>query len=240
MVLVVLWQDDRPSTPAPSTWWVLAIAGFVAGAQVLVKVGPGAIACAVVVFFAASAGRRVRQIVIAVAAIAAGFLVPWFATGQPASALDPFIRTSLELTTGYQQAQASSPVGQRVILVGLLALAVAAVGAFGAFRWARKERRALWAVIPIALAAWFVLKQGLVRWDEYHALTAVLLIGLLVVSLPWDRRLLVLPVGVLVVGALAAFALTPSRLRSTASERVDVALVLLSSSRASGRSRGRS
>ena len=36
-----------------------------------------------------------------------------------------------------------------MILVGLLALAVAAVGAFGAYRWARRERRALWAVVPL-------------------------------------------------------------------------------------------
>ena len=39
-----------------------------------------------------------------------------------------------------------------------------------------------------------------------------------------------MPLGVLVVGALAAFVLTPSRVRSTWTERVDVALVLLSSS----------
>ena len=175
-------------------------------------------------------GHRVRQLAIAVAAIAAGFLLTWFTTGQAASALGPFLRTSLEISSGYQEAQAFTPVGQRMILVGLLALAVAAVGAFGAYRWARRERRALWAVVPFAVAAWFVLKQGLVRWDEYHALTAVLLLGLLVVALPWDRRLLAVPLGVLVVGAMAAFVLTPSRVRSTWTERVDVALVLLSSS----------
>ena len=106
LVLVVLWQDERPDPPSPTAWWVLTIVGFVAGAQLLVKFGPGAIACAVVVSFAVAAGHRVRQLAIAVAAIAAGSS-PVVRDRPGASALGPFFRTSLEISSGYQHARPS-------------------------------------------------------------------------------------------------------------------------------------
>ena len=87
LVLVVLWQEARPGLPSPTEWWVLTIAGLVAGAQVLVKFGPGAMACAVVAVFAVSSDQRLRRLAIAVAAMTAGFLVCWLLTGQDIAAL---------------------------------------------------------------------------------------------------------------------------------------------------------
>ena len=78
VVLVTRWHD-RSDVPSPSDWWVFALAGSVAGALVLVKVGPGALACGAVVVFAISTDRRSRLGPVAIAAIAAGFLVCWFA-----------------------------------------------------------------------------------------------------------------------------------------------------------------
>lgn len=229
IVLVALWQHRSDRLPQLSSWWVIAVAGLVAGAQVLVKFGPGALACVVVVFFAASAPPRVRQIAVAVVAMVVGFIVPWLATGQPLSNLDEYVRTSWELSAGYQDAQAYGPSTKAVGVVGVVALAVAAVGVVGGVRWLRRERRAWWALVPLAATAWFALKQGLVRWDDWHAVGAVLMLALLVASIPWSRRLLILPIGVLLVGALVAFAADPGRLRTTWTDRLDAARVIVSS-----------
>jgi hypothetical protein len=231
VVLVVLWQDGRPGSPSPQTWWVVAISGFLGGAQVLVKFGPGVLACVVVLIFAASSTRRVWRLPVAVVAIAAGFLVPWFATGQTGSALGAYFGTSLELSGGYQTAQAAGPDGRRFVLVGVVALVSFGVGVFGAYRWARREPDAWWALVPLALTAWFILKQGLVRWDAWHVVGALLVLGLVVISLRWERHLIALPIGVVIVGVLATFAAAPSQLRATWSYRADTALVLLSGDR---------
>jgi hypothetical protein len=230
VILVTLWQENG-RLPRPSTWWVVAVAGCVAGAQVLVKFGPGALACAVVVFFAVSSGRRLRQVGIAIAAIVVGFLVPWFATGQSTSTLGPYFRTSYELSAGYQDAQAYGPSTAAVGVVGVVALVVTGIGVLGGYRWQRRDRHAWWALLPLAATAWFALKQGLVRWDDWHAVGAVIMLGVLVAVLPWPRRLMVLPVSVLLVGALVAFAADPGRLRSTWTDRMDAAAILLSASR---------
>lgn len=230
VVLVTLWQHSDGRLPQPSTWWVVGIAGCVAGAQVLVKFGPGGLACVVVVFFAVSSGQRARQVAIAIAAIAAGFIVPWLVTGQRLSALGSYLRTSYELSAGYQDAQAYGPSTTAVGVVGLVAMIAAAIGVLGGYRWVRRDRHAWWALLPLGATAWFVLKQGLVRWDDWHAVGAVIMLGLLVAVLPWSRRLLVLPIGVLLVGALVAFAADPGRVRTTWTDRIDATKVLASSS----------
>lgn len=229
VVLVVLGRQDRPGRPTTATWWVLALAGFVSGAQVLVKFGPGLMASAIVVWFAASTAERFRRLPVAAAAIVAGFVVPWYATGQATSALSPYFSTSWELSSGYQTAQAWGPFGGRMAVIGVVAVVVAAVGVFGAIRWARHDRRAVWTCGALALAAWFTLKQGLVRWDQWHVVGALLILGLIVVVIPWDRRTVALPLGAMVVGVLATFGAEPSRLKSTWSYRTDAALALVSS-----------
>lgn len=229
VVLVTLWQDSSGWLPRPSAGWVVAIAGALAGAQALVKLGPGALACATVVFFAASSGARGRQVAIASVAIVGGFAIPWVATGQPVSALGEYLRTSMELSSGYQDAQAYGPTTTAVAVVGVVALAAAAVGVFGGVRWLRRDRRAWYPLVPLAATAWFALKQGLVRWDDWHAVGAVLMIGLLVAVIPWSRRLLVLPIGVLALGALVAFAADPGRLRTSWTDRIDAVRVIVSS-----------
>lgn len=230
VVLVTRWQV-RSAAPSPSDWWVIASAGFVAGALVLVKVGPGTLAAGAVVVFAVSTERRLRHGPLAVAAAAAGFLVSWFVTGQSVSSLSSYLSTSRELSSGYQDAQAVGPDGARVKIIGVIALASVLVGAFGAHRWVRRHRHAWWAVVPLAAAVWFELKQGLVRWDLWHTAGAVLLIALLIASIDWDRRATLVPLGIVVVAALAASGIEPGRLRSTWSDRLDVALVLTSSGR---------
>jgi hypothetical protein len=227
VVVLVTWWHDRSDMPSPSDWWVIALAGSVAGALVLVKVGPGAVACGAVVVFAISTDRRSRLGPVAIAAIAAGFLVCWFATGQAASSLSPFFSTSRELSSGYQDAQAVGPDGGRVKVIGALTVVSVVVAAFGVHRWVRRQRRAWWAVVPIAAAVWFELKQGLVRWDNWHTAGAFLLVALLIASIDWDRRSALVPLSILAVSAVAAVGIEPSRLRSTWSDRLDVAQVLM-------------
>lgn len=231
VVVLVTRSHIRFAAPSPSDWWVIGSTGLVAGALVLVKVGPGVLAAGTVVVFAMSTDRRLRLGPLAVAAIAAGFLVSWLATGQSASSLSPYLSTSRELSSGYQDAQAVGPDGARVAIIGAIAVASVVVGAIGAQRWLRRHRHAWWAAVPLAAAVWFELKQGLVRWDLWHTAGAFVLIALLIASIDWERRVTLVPLGIVVVAACAAIGIEPGRLRSTWSDRVDVALVLTSSGR---------
>ena len=231
VVLVVLWQSNDEAMPSPYTWWVLAIAGLASGAQVLVKFGPGALACAVVVVVAVSGGRRLMQAGVAVAAMVVGFFLIWFATGQPISSLGPFFRTSLELSSGYQSGMAFGPTTRAYAAVGGLVVLAAGVLVLGCARWLRVDRRAWWMIVVLVPTAWFIGKQGLVRWDDYHAAGALLMMAMVAAAVRWERRLLVLPVATLAIGALVAIAAEGSRLRSTVADRVDTALVVVSGSR---------
>ena len=230
LVLVVLWQA-QPGLPSPTEWWVLTTAGVVAGAQVLVKFGPGMMACAVVAVFAVSTDQRLRRLAIAAAAMTAGFLVCWLLTGQDLAALPDYFRTSFELSSGYQDAQAFGPDTLRDTATGALMLVIAGVGLLGSYRWIRTDRRAWWPVVTLVLAAWFVIKQGIVRWDPWHIVGALLMVELIVLGIRWQRRLLVLPLGAVVLTSLVAFTADPPRLRSTWSDRTDAAMVVLSSRR---------
>ena len=228
VVLLVLWQCADSTLPAPTDWWVLALTGFVSGIQLLVKIGPGAIAVMVVVVVALSAGLSVRRFGIAIGAVVAGFAFGWLVTGQPISTLDDYVRTSRELISGYQDAQAFGPWGATSVLIGGLALAAAVLGAVGSYRWVRTADRRPWVLLPTAIAGWFLLKQGLVRWDAWHAATAMLLVIILVLAIRWDRRMLPVPLALAVVCAMAAFTVDTSRLRTTWAEHAEPVLALLS------------
>lgn len=206
----------------------LLIAGVLAGSLVLIKFGPGGLACAVVMLIAMMSRHRMRAVPLAGMALLAGFLVAWFATGQQAAGLFPYFRTELEVVGGYQQAQAFNPYGRKVIGIGLFALLLVAIGAVAAVRWQRVQRNAWQVLLPLALATWFVVKQSFIRWDAWHVIGGLLLISLLLTMLRWDQRLQkLLPLGLLVSG-MGAMAAEPGRLVTTWSQRLQTAMVVAS------------
>jgi hypothetical protein len=212
----------------PQAWPSLAIAGVAAGSLILVKFGPGGLACAVVSLLAAMSRQRFRAVPVVLGAIALGFLAAWLITGQSLAALVVYFRTELEVVSGYQQAQAYGPDGKKVMVIGAFTLLVLAAGAVVAYRWLRSERRAWQVLFLLALAIWFVAKQSFIRWDPWHAVGGLLLIALLVALLRWERRSQLVLLGVLLSSGLLSIAAEPSKLRSTLSCRLDAVLSVVS------------
>jgi hypothetical protein len=212
----------------PRTWPALATAGVFAGSLILVKFGPGGLACAIVSLLALMSKHRLRAVPVALAAIGFGFLGTWLVTGQRLSGLLPYFLTELEVVGGYQQAQAYGPDGKKVAVIGALTLLVLAAGAVVAYQWMRVERKAWQVLFLLALAIWFVAKQSFIRWDPWHAVGGLLLISLLVATLRWQNRWHLVLLGVLLGGGLVSIAAEPSRLRSTLGYRLDAVLAVLS------------
>lgn len=229
--LILLRQDDQAGSQSPRNGWLLAITGVVAGSLILVKFGPGLFACAMVGWFALVSRARLMHVPLALAAIAAGFFCAWFGSGQEAASLLPYVHTSLDLSSGYQDAQASAPYGGRLALTGLMALAAVAILVFGAWRQSRHDRRTWLILFPLALMLWFTLKQGFVRWDTYHANGALIMLGLLAMSFRWEKRFLLLPAGVMLMGTLMGLANEPARMKTTWPKRAEAVLAALSSGR---------
>jgi hypothetical protein len=209
-------------------WPALSVAGVIAGSLILVKFGPGGLACAIVSLLALMSKHRIRAVPVALAAIAIGFLAAWLLTGQSLSGLLPYFLTELEVVGGYQQAQAYGPDGKKVAVIGALTLLVLAAGAVVACQWVRADKRAWQVLFLLALTIWFVAKQSFIRWDPWHAVGGLLLISLLVAMLRWPKRWQPVLLGVLLGSGLVSIAAEPSRLRSTPGYRLDAVLAVLS------------
>ena len=210
---------------------VFAAAGAMGGLQLMVKFGPGALLCAGVLGFAALCRPRLRTVAVAAAAMLIGFLAGWLATGQRLGDIGSWVSQSLDLSSGYQIGQAYGPDTTSLAAAGALLFLLVAVPVLGAYRWFRNSGRI--AILPttiIAVAVWFALKQGLVRWDRWHVLGAYLTVGLLALAFPWERRYRVFPIAFLTVAGLLGIAAEKGRLVDTWKDRVDALGVLVSSS----------
>jgi hypothetical protein len=171
LALTALWcvialQEDAPAWSRPL---IVYGGGALAGVEAMIKLNVGATVLALVVICAiALPGSRVRNLAGLAATFAACFAALWIASGQGLGNLDDYVRTSIEIISGYQRSMQleNGVVGwdwaAAIAVIVATAAALLRVGA-PAGRAARIATPVLLAVLSFSL-----LKYGFVRHDAGH------------------------------------------------------------------------
>ncbi len=194
VIAAIMLLERRHRDPSGTRLDLLAAPGFAAVAALLLqlKFSEGlamlAVAGCVAVF-----GLRPRDLVRTVPAAAVAytlaFLVAWFGAGQRAGDLLPWVRGSLEISSGYVEAMAREyqPHLFGYVAAGALAAAVLVAGALVVRRG--RDGAAL-GVLLLALAMLeFGFKQGFTRHDIGHEFAFFALAGASLVGMSrWLRR----------------------------------------------------
>ncbi|MEP9368689.1 hypothetical protein [Xanthobacter sp. VNH20] len=190
-VLAVWGVLERPEKHRS---WVAAYAGMIlCGAIALAKfsVLPVAVLAAILID---GLGLRARRIPLAVVSLAGGLVFFFIALGQSLGDLPAFLKTSLEVSSGFTEAM--SLFGDRVELTCWLVLAVILLGCVVrlALVRARRDRSVAWAeaarVLFVFVALFIGFKTGFVRHDMHsrHAWGALGVIAMLLLASDSVRR----------------------------------------------------
>jgi hypothetical protein len=203
-----VWVVDRVAT-GRRLLVLMAAGGAVAGLELLNKLSVGLTITALTVVMALAArGRRLENLLVAVAALVVTLLVGWSATGQSWGELSAFVHASAEIVSGYALAAAFEEPG-----LGWQYLAGAAAFAFGLLAALHMTAdgggaRRRWGIVALWVTfCFFTFKAGFVRHDQLHA--TVYFAGLLggFFALRWRGRMrlagLGLSVGLLVFALMA-------------------------------------
>ncbi len=187
LVSLALLEEERP--PQALDAFVLAAATF-AAIEALVKLSTGPVVVAI--FLLALIGARAGRLRIAafVVLFAAEALALWLASGQSLAAVPDFLANTTEIVSGYSGAMirevdvAPWKVTAASIAAALTTVALVAACAAGRFR----DRRALLAGAGLmALAAFTVFKEGVVRTDAGHLSLYFSTACVLWIAIPWTR-----------------------------------------------------
>lgn len=212
----VLLLFDRYERASPPPGWVFVVAGALAGFQLLGKVSTGVVAVALAFVLAAGWSGWPRALTFTVSGLVASVIGLWLAMSQSLADLPAWLWGSVEVGAGYSTAMAliGFPPGKALLFLVLFAIpaAVLFVGALVAVRqWGMR--------VPAALVlwgtAWFVAKQGLVRFGRGHVLLAYAAIVALLVFLPWRRRSWFVPMAAVLVALVGSIGVRPGTVGET-------------------------
>lgn len=220
--------------------FIVLTASF-AAIEALVKLSTGP--TIVAIFLIALVGARVplKRILVFLMLLAVEIALLWTLTGQSLEVLPSFLSNTREIVAGYSSAMIREvevtpwKVTLATIAAGLSALGlVAATGLGGRFR----DRRALIAaMLLVALAAFAVFKEGVVRTDAGHLSLYFSAACVLWIAIPWGRTRWRWMVAGAAAIALAGIPVRPPGMSTNLNAVVNVryagdqALNLLSSSR---------
>lgn len=206
VVAIGLLRGDH----SPRTERILvAVAGVVAGAHLLVKFNTGVIVALVAGVTAWFVGRRAwRSEAELLGAAAVSMLAGWVVTGNALGDLAPFVHGSLEVASGYSEIQGIE-LDERALfypVAVMVTVLVVALGWAGSRRWPPGRRLALGLVGAVWLFA--ALKHGFVRHDEHDivffgeaALVGAALAGVAAASFTGVRRWLPAGAGLVMLAA---------------------------------------
>lgn len=162
-----------------------------AAVEVLIKLSAGPVIATF--FLIALIGLRARwwQIAAYLALLAAEVLALWLLAGQSLGEIPDFLRNTYEIVSGFSAAMITTtdvPAWQvtmaTIAAVGVT-IALVAASAQGSYR----DSRARWAGIALmALAAFTVFKEGVVRTDAGHLSLFFSTACILWIAIPWARR----------------------------------------------------
>jgi hypothetical protein len=214
---------------------MMAVAGAVAGIQLLNKVSVGITVTALTIIMALGArGRRRDNLLVSLGALVVALLAFWTVTGQSWGALPEYVRNSEQVVSGYALASLYEEPG-----LGWQYAAGGAAFAFGLVAAVHMtadddSARRRWGIIALWVAFCFVeFKDGFVRHDHIHA--AIYFVSLLggFLALRWRGVWRLLGFGLTATlfvfaleaenGSLSA-AFDPGKRASSAVEQLDEAL----------------
>lgn len=178
-----------------------------AAVEVLIKFSAGPVIA--VFFLIALIGLRARwwQLAGYLALLAVEALALWLVTGQSLAAVPDFLRNTYEIVSGFSAAMITTtdvPAWQVTVATAaavFTAIALVAASSQGTYR----DSRARWAAVALmALAAFTVFKEGVVRTDAGHLSLFFSSACILWISIPWARtRWYWLLAGVAVIVAMS-------------------------------------
>lgn len=205
--------ERKPSQRAVDLF-VLLGASY-AAVECLVKLSTGPIVAAVLLVALVGAGARRSRIGAFVGLTLAGAGALWLLTGQSLGALPEFLANTKEIVSGYSSSMISEPdvAYWKVVVASIAAAVTTVILVAGSFFGSYIDRRARWAaVLLMAVAAFALFKEGVVRTDAGHLSLFFSSATVAWIAIPWSRRLWPLLVG----GALAiAVAGLPARPQNT-------------------------
>jgi hypothetical protein len=206
-----VWMVDyvsasRPDSRRRLTLALMALAGAVAGLELLNEVSLGMELTALVVIVAlGTQGRRRDHLIVTLAALVLALLVAWGMTGQDWGALPAYVHNSARIVSGYAAAMSyEDPSLTWEYTAGLVAFAFGVAGALQMTRDGPARRR--WGIVALwVVFCFFEYKEGFVRHDAGHgAIYFVALMGGFL-ALRWRSRNRLIGLGF--TAALFTFAL---------------------------------
>ncbi len=188
-VLACMWALARERSEATVNALVVGGATF-AAVEVLIKLSAGPVIA--VFFLIALLGLRARwwQIGGYLALLAGEVLLLWLVAGQSLAAIPDFLRNTYEIVSGFSASMiATTDVSAWQVIAATVAAAGVAIGLVvastrGSFR---DERARRWAIGLMALAAFTVFKEGVVRTDAGHLSLFFSTACVLWIAIPWMR-----------------------------------------------------
>lgn len=203
----LLFLSDAP--PSPARRLVVFGGGALAGVESLIRLnsGPTILAMCALALAAGPAPRRdLPSFLATFTAVLTGL---WFASGQTIGNFADFIQGGIQIVLGYNEAMANAPPGARwdlAVVAGALGSGALVAGGFVS---TVGRRRQVAAAAVMAVAAFSVFKEGVVREDTPHL--AIMFATLLALGLviPWPRAWRLAALAPLAALAAAAVATAP-------------------------------
>ncbi len=206
-LILAVWIVDRVSDRRRRLAW-LAVAGGVAGLELLDKqsVGIATVALAIIAAFAAQ-GRRRENLLVTFGALLVALLAGWVATGQSLGVLPEYVTSSKQVISGYAAAQGLTEPGlEWEYAAGLLAFAIGLVGALQMTADGPARRR--WGIVALwVVFCFFEYKEAFVLHEPYHGAIffVALMGGFLAIRWRWRAPWVgLVPLGVLCTLAVVA------------------------------------
>lgn len=170
----------------------LMVGGATIGAvEALIKLSAGPVIATF--FLLALIGLRARwwQIVGYLALLAGELLLLWLVTGQSVGEIPEFLHNTYEIVSGFSASMIASPdvadwkVTAATAAAAVVAIALVVASTRGSYR---DNRARWWGVGLIALAAFTVFKEGVVRTDAGHLSLFFSTACILWIAIPWARE----------------------------------------------------
>jgi hypothetical protein len=165
-----LLEEGAERTPRRLDAFVVAGATFAAPAA-LIKLSTGPLVALVLLIALIGARAGARRIVAYLVLLAAELLVLWLATGQSLGDVPAFVSHTIQISSGYSSAMLRSTdvAAWKVAAASAAAIALTVALVLAAWRapWRDDRGRRAGAVL-VALAAFAIYKEGIVRVDAGH------------------------------------------------------------------------
>ena len=182
--------------------------GALAGASLLIKFSVGAASLGVLLLVPFLVKNRIEALVLLLASYAAAAIGVWVATGNSLSDLGDWIKGSISLSSEFAGGLGVEDTGRawEYWVFGSLAIGILALV------WLHtRSRPALARMALLGMTAWlafFAFKQGFVRHDALHSLTAFSLLLLALAAFRWRDRLTLWGADITAIGLVGAIVWT--------------------------------